>query len=78
MMLCLVNDSRLIFSSEKTPTAGVHLHRRSPGTMQSLQREREFSLAADLVRRCGLDELDELEGLGRTVATVHLARELNE
>ena len=32
----------------------------------------------EFARRCGLNELDELEGLGRTVATVHLARELNE
>ena len=32
----------------------------------------------DVACRCRLNELDELEGLWCTVATVHLARELNE
>ena len=35
-------------------------------------------LITNYVRRYRLDELDELEGLGLAVATVHLTRELNK
>ena len=38
----------------------------------------EERLTANLVRRCGLDELDEHECLRCAVATVHLAGELGE
>ena len=41
-----------------------------------LLRKSERVLAADLVRRCRLNEFDELECLWRTVATINLAREL--
>ena len=46
------------------------------GRNYSTKKAREIGL--DFARRCGLDELDELEGLWLAVATVHLARELNE
>ena len=46
------------------------------GRNYSIKKAREIVL--DFARRCRLDELDELEGLWLSVATVHLAGELNE
>ena len=53
-------------------------HRSARWPRNYVHEEDARDLATNLVRRCGLDELDELEGLWCTVATVHLARELNE
>jgi hypothetical protein len=49
------------------------LHRGHRAVRNYARKKTRRGLVANLVRRCGLNELDELEGLGLAVLAVDLA-----